>query len=72
MKWHPLFIAQHAIAICCRGCLWKWNRIEKGRPLTEDEVRIVVELVMGWIDEQTRKLHSNNRLPSLKKYPASQ
>jgi hypothetical protein len=27
---HPVFIAQHAAATCCRGCIWKWHRIEKG------------------------------------------
>ena len=31
-------------------CLWKWHRIEKGRPQTEDEIEFVVDLVMGWID----------------------
>ena len=49
MRGHPVFIAQHATATCCRGCLWKWHRIEKGRPLTEGEIGFVVELVMGWI-----------------------
>ena len=52
MKGHPVFIAQHATATCCRGCLWKWYRIEKGRPLTEDEIGFVMELVMGWVDGQ--------------------
>jgi hypothetical protein len=51
MKGHPVFIGQHATATCCRGCLWKWHRIEKGRPLTEDEVGFVVELVLGWISD---------------------
>jgi hypothetical protein len=37
---------------CCRGCLWKWHRIEKGRALTDDEIGFVVELVMGWIEGQ--------------------
>jgi len=45
----PVFIAQHAIATCCRGCLWKWHRIEKGQPLVDGEIGFVVELVMGWI-----------------------
>ena len=52
MKGHPVFIAQHATATCCRGCLEKWYRIEKGRPLTDDEIGFVVELVMGWIKDQ--------------------
>ena len=52
MKNHPVFIAQHATATCCRGCLKKWYRIEKGRPLTDDEINFFVDLVMGWIDGQ--------------------
>ena len=52
MKGHPVFIAQHATATCCRGCLQKWYRIEKGKPLTDDEIGFVVELVMGWIGRQ--------------------
>jgi len=52
MKGHPVFIAQHATATCCRGCLQKWYRIEKGKPLTDDEIRFVVKLVMGWIVKQ--------------------
>ncbi|MBR9986125.1 MAG: DUF4186 family protein [Desulfosarcina sp.] len=52
MKGHLVFIAQHATATCCRGCLRKWHRIEKGRALADDEIRFVVELVMGWIGDQ--------------------
>jgi exodeoxyribonuclease V alpha subunit len=49
MKGHPVFITQHATATCLRGCLQKWHRIKKGRALSEDEVRYVAALVMGWI-----------------------
>ena len=52
MRWHPVFIAQHATATCWRGCISKWHGIEKGRPLTEDEIGFMVELVMRWIDQQ--------------------
>ncbi|WP_353740205.1 DUF4186 family protein [Desulfosarcina widdelii] len=45
-------MAQHATATCCRGCLRKWHRIEKGRTLTDDETGFVVELVMEWIRDQ--------------------
>ena len=27
----PVFVAQHATATCCRGCLEKWHHIPKGR-----------------------------------------
>ena len=28
-KGHPVFISEHATATCCRGCLYKWHKIEK-------------------------------------------
>ncbi len=31
MRGHPVFIAQHATATCCRGCLEKWHAIPHGR-----------------------------------------
>jgi hypothetical protein len=52
MRGHPVFIAQHATATCCRGCISKWHGIEKGRALNEKEVDFVVALIMGWIDRQ--------------------
>ena len=52
MRGHPVFIAQHATATCCRGCIQKWHGIEKGRVLDEKEVDFVVALIMGWIDRQ--------------------
>ncbi len=52
MKGHPVFIAQHATATCCRGCLKKWYQIEKGRVLNESEIGFVVDLVMRWIRDQ--------------------
>lgn len=29
MRGHPVFIAQHATATCCRECLKKWHNIKK-------------------------------------------
>ena len=49
MKGHPVFIAQHATATCCRSCLYKWHHIPKGRTLTKKEVDYIVELIMLWI-----------------------
>ena len=46
MKGHPVFIAQHAIATCCRNCLYKWYKIPKNRQLSEKEVDYIV---MEWI-----------------------
>ena len=46
---HPVFVAQHATATCCRGCLQKWHHIEQGRELTEDEQRYVVAVIERWL-----------------------
>ena len=52
MRGHPVFIAQHATATCCRGCLEKWHKIPKGRMLTETEQEYVVNVIMEWIKRQ--------------------
>lgn len=49
MKGHPVFIAQHALACCCRGCLEKWHHIPKERKMTNEEVDYVIDLIMKWI-----------------------
>ena len=52
MRGHPVFIAKHATATCCRKCIQKWYGIEKGRALNERKVEFVVGLIMGWIADQ--------------------
>jgi predicted Fe-S protein YdhL (DUF1289 family) len=54
MRGHPVFLAQHATATCCRGCLAKWHRIPAGRELTDDERRYVVSVIARWIAAQDR------------------
>jgi hypothetical protein len=51
MRGHPVFIAQHATATCCRGCLAKWHGIPAGRPLTDEEVEFVVSVHIAWLRE---------------------
>ncbi len=45
IRGHPVFIAQHATATCCRGCLAKWHRIPAGRELTEEEIGYVLRII---------------------------
>ena len=52
MKGHPVFIAQHACACCCRGCLEIWHHIPKGRELTNKEVNYIVSLLLEWIKRE--------------------
>lgn len=49
MRGHPVFVAQHACACCCRECLEKWYRIPKGRELTQLQQEGIVNLLMAWI-----------------------
>jgi len=49
---HPVFIAQHATATCCRGCLAKWHGIERGDALTDAEQAHVVAAIARWLDMQ--------------------
>lgn len=50
MSGHPVFVAQHATATCCRSCLYKWHHIEKNRELTKEEIEYIVNLIMEWIN----------------------
>lgn len=52
MRGHPVFIAQHATASCCRGCLQKWHGIAGGKALTGDEQSYIKGLIMAWIDRE--------------------
>lgn len=54
MKGHPVFIAQHATATCCRGCLYKWHKIPKDKELTNIEIDYIVNLIMKWIGNEVR------------------
>lgn len=55
MKNHPVFIAQHATATCCRNCLGKWHGIKREKRLSSLEVLYVVDVLMGWIERQRNK-----------------
>lgn len=45
----PPFIAQHATACCCRGCLEKWHGIAKGKELTSEEQDYITHVIMEWL-----------------------
>lgn len=55
MKGHPVFIAQHATATCCRSCLYKWHHIKKEKELTKDEVDYIVNIIMEWIIRNSKR-----------------
>lgn len=49
---HPVFVAQHATATCCRGCLAKWHGIPKGVELGPRERAHVLAALERWLTEQ--------------------
>lgn len=55
MRQHPVFIAQHATATCCRACLAKWHAIPKGRALERAEQQYVLEVIERWLKQQERQ-----------------
>jgi hypothetical protein len=52
MRGHPIFVAQHATATCCRGCLEKWHHIPRGRELSEQEIDYVLAVISRWLNGQ--------------------
>jgi Domain of unknown function (DUF4186) len=49
---HPVFIAQHATACCCRGCLEKWHGIPRGHQLAADETEHVLAALERWLRQE--------------------
>ena len=48
MRNHPDFVAQHATATCCRGCLEKWHAIPRGRELSTEEKSYILAVLRRW------------------------
>jgi len=49
MRGHPVFIAQHATATCCRKCLQKWHYIPQGRAMLQEEIEYVTGVIERWL-----------------------
>ena len=54
MKGHPVFIAEHATATCCRNCLYKWHHISKNKELTVSEQNYIVSIIMAWLIKEMK------------------
>lgn len=55
MRGHPVFIAQHATATCCRECMRKWHHIQPNKLLSQEEQNYIVEVIMAWINKELDK-----------------
>jgi len=52
MRGHPVFVAQHACACCCRGCLEKWYKVPRGVELDDGKINRIADLIIFWISRQ--------------------
>jgi predicted Fe-S protein YdhL (DUF1289 family) len=59
MRHHPVFIAQHATATCCRGCLRKWHAIPQGRVLETEEKRYILRVIETWLAREDEEEQSD-------------
>jgi hypothetical protein len=53
---HPVFIAQHATATCCRECIRKWHKIPPGKELSPVQQDYLVDVIMSWIEKEYAKV----------------
>ena len=60
MHGHPVFIAEHATATCCRSCLYKWHHIPKNKKLSQDEIDYIVSVIMMWINNELSTQNNRN------------
>lgn len=54
-KGHPVFVAQHATATCCRGCINKWHKLPKDTKLSQMQQDYLVEVIMTWIEKELKE-----------------
>ena len=55
MRGHPVFIAQHATATCCRECIRKWYKMQPGRALSQVQQDYLVDVIMTWIQKELER-----------------
>ena len=48
MRGHPVFIAQHATATCCRECIRKWHKMQPGKELSQVQQEYL-ETMKGYV-----------------------
>lgn len=61
---HPVFVAQHATATCCRTCLERWHGLPKGIALSLEQQRYVVDVICRWVDRELEAAPPTQRASS--------
>ena len=52
MRGHPVFVAQHATATCCRECIRKWHTFAPEVELGPRQQEYLVDVIMTWIERE--------------------
>ena len=52
MRGHPVFVAQHATATCCRKCLEKWHAIPVDVYLNDKQMAYILAVLSRWLKTQ--------------------
>ena len=55
MRGHPVFIAQHATATCCRERIRKWHKMQPGKELSQVQQDYLVDVIMTWIQKEIER-----------------
>ena len=55
MRGHPVFIAPHATATCCRECIRKWHKMQPGKELSQVQQGYLVDVIMTWIQKEIER-----------------
>ncbi|MNW11072.1 hypothetical protein D3C71_2084290 [compost metagenome] len=63
MRGHPVFVAQHATATCCRGCLAKWHNIPQGQALSEQQKQYIVQVIGLWLERRAAPKANDGAIP---------
>ncbi len=62
MRGHPVFIAQHATATCCRGCLEKWHNIASRQPLDSASQQYICGVIFYWLQQEIHRPTSSEKV----------
>ena len=62
MRGHPVFIAQHATATCCRECIRKWHKMQPGKKLSQVQRDYLVDVIMTWIQKEIERQEGNQKM----------
>ena len=60
MRGHPVFIAQHATATCCRECIRKWHKMQPWKELSQVQQDYLVDVIMTWIQKEMERQELNH------------